>query len=100
MRTQCAEKAEDRDEMILRLYNPSETRSCDVALSVNREVRACCETDMNEVYKAQGKRAQPLRGLSGGQSRTFSIKLKGNPQNKIKAAFLRPLFHQIVTKGC
>ncbi|MCP5716393.1 glycosyl hydrolase-related protein, partial [Klebsiella pneumoniae] len=36
-------KAEDRDEMILRLYNPSETRSCDVALSVNREVQACCE---------------------------------------------------------
>ena len=40
--------------MILRLYNPSETRSCDVALSVNREVQACCETDMNEVRKAQG----------------------------------------------
>ncbi len=61
-------KAEDRDEMILRLYNPSGTRSCDVALSVNREVQACCETDMNEVRKAQGRRVQPLRGRSGHAS--------------------------------
>ncbi len=70
-------KAEDRDEMILRLYNPSETRSCDVALSVNREVQACCETDMNEVYKAQGEEGSAITGsFRPGQSRTFSIKIE------------------------
>ncbi|MBT1752727.1 mannosylglycerate hydrolase [Enterobacter hormaechei subsp. xiangfangensis] len=70
-------KAEDRDEMILRLYNPSETRSCDVALSVNREVQACCETDMNEVCKAQGEEGSVITGpFRPGQSRTFSIKIE------------------------
>ncbi|MEG5988133.1 mannosylglycerate hydrolase [Enterobacter hormaechei] len=70
-------KAEDRDEMILRLYNPSETRSCDVALSVNREVQACCETDMNEVYKAQGEEGSAIMGsFRPGQSRTFSMKIE------------------------
>lgn len=70
-------KAEDRDEMILRLYNPSETRSCDVALSVNREVQACCETDMNEVRKAQGEEGSVITGpFRPGQSRTFSIKIE------------------------
>lgn len=70
-------KAEDRDEMILRLYNPSETRSGDVALSVNREVQACCETDMNEVCKAQGEEGSVITGpFRPGQSRTFSIKIE------------------------
>lgn len=70
-------KAEDRDEMILRLYNPSGTRSCDVALSVNREVQACCETDMNEVCKAQGEEGSAITGsFRPCQSRTFSIKIE------------------------
>ncbi|HCR0300231.1 TPA: mannosylglycerate hydrolase [Enterobacter hormaechei] len=70
-------KAEDRDEMILRLYNPSETRSGDVALSVNREVQACCETDMNEVCKAQGEEGSVITGpFRPGQSRAFSIKIE------------------------
>ncbi|WP_326923958.1 mannosylglycerate hydrolase [Enterobacter hormaechei] len=70
-------KAEDRDEMILRLYNPSETRSCDVALSVNREVQACCETDMNELRKAQGEEGSAITGsFRPCQSRTFSIKIE------------------------
>ncbi|EKK5546716.1 mannosylglycerate hydrolase [Enterobacter hormaechei] len=70
-------KAEDRDEMILRLYNPAETRSCDVALSVNREVQACCETDMNEVRKAQGEEGSAITGsFRPCQSRTFSIKIE------------------------
>ncbi|MBE3485122.1 MULTISPECIES: mannosylglycerate hydrolase [unclassified Enterobacter cloacae complex] len=70
-------KAEDRDEMILRLYNPSETRSGDVTLSVNREVQACCETDMNEVRKAQGEEGSAITGsFQPCQSRTFSIKIE------------------------
>ncbi|EQA1631033.1 mannosylglycerate hydrolase [Enterobacter hormaechei] len=70
-------KAEDRDEMILRLYNPAETRSGDVALSVNREVQACCETDMNEVRKAQGEEGSAITGsFRPCQSRTFSIKIE------------------------
>ncbi|HAV1595151.1 TPA: mannosylglycerate hydrolase [Enterobacter hormaechei subsp. steigerwaltii] len=70
-------KAEDRDEMILRLYNPAGTRSCDVALSVNREVQACCETDMNEVRKAQGEEGSAITGsFRPCQSRTFSIKIE------------------------
>lgn len=70
-------KAEDRDEMILRLYNPAETRSGDVTLSVNREVQACCETDMNEVRKAQGEEGSAITGsFRPCQSRTFSIKIE------------------------
>ncbi|HFI1591047.1 TPA: mannosylglycerate hydrolase [Enterobacter hormaechei] len=70
-------KAEDRDEMILRLYNPSETRTCDVALSVNRAVLACCETDMNEAVNAQGEDGSGITGpFRPGQSRTFSIKIE------------------------
>ncbi|OAZ41628.1 alpha-mannosidase [Enterobacter cloacae] len=70
-------KAEDRDEMIVRLYNPSETQSCDVALSVNRVVLACCETNMNEMPDAAG---EERAGISGPfrpcQSRTFSVRIE------------------------
>jgi alpha-mannosidase len=41
-------KAEDRDELILRLFNPSASSACDATLSVNPTVKRCCETDMNE----------------------------------------------------
>ncbi|VEN38251.1 unnamed protein product [Callosobruchus maculatus] len=69
-------KAEDRDEMILRLYNPSETRSRDVAITVNRAVKACGETDMNERFTAAGEGGAGISGpFRPGQSRTFSLKI-------------------------
>ncbi|MBE3468175.1 mannosylglycerate hydrolase [Enterobacter cloacae complex sp. P15RS] len=70
-------KAEDRDEMIVRLYNPSETQSCDVALSVNRVVLACCETDMNEMPDAAGEESAGISGpFRPCQSRTFSVRIE------------------------
>lgn len=66
-------KAEDRDELILRLFNPSESSACDTTLSMNPRVKRCRETDMNEriMERCEGE------GIAGafrpGQSRTFSI---------------------------
>ncbi len=69
-------KAEDRDELVLRVFNPSQTHSCDVAFSMSRAIKGGSETDMNEVIKA------PLQGgkeiaeaLQPGQSRTFSLEI-------------------------
>ncbi|HDR2734075.1 TPA: mannosylglycerate hydrolase [Enterobacter ludwigii] len=68
-------KAEDRDALILRLFNPSESVSCDVSLSWNQALKGCCETDLNEqVLTGRGEE----KGITGlfrpGQSRTFSLK--------------------------
>lgn len=69
-------KAEDRDEIILRVFNPSESVCCDTSFSFSREVSRCAETGMDEAIK-KGDRvvngtAETLRPC---QSRTFSIKL-------------------------
>ncbi|HDR2689051.1 TPA: mannosylglycerate hydrolase [Enterobacter ludwigii] len=68
-------KAEDREALILRLFNPSESVSCDVSLSWNQALKGCCETDLNEqVLTGRGEE----KGITGlfrpGQSRTFSLK--------------------------
>jgi mannosylglycerate hydrolase len=69
-------KAEDRDEMILRLFNPSESTPCDVALSVNREMKRISETDMNERVQEAGGEDKRITGVfRPGQSRTFSIQI-------------------------
>ncbi|MCK7164929.1 mannosylglycerate hydrolase [Enterobacter cloacae] len=68
-------KAEDRDELILRLFNPSESSVCETTLSVNPALKRCVETDLNE--RLLDEREEP--GITGtfrpGQSRTFSILL-------------------------
>ncbi|WEF26876.1 mannosylglycerate hydrolase [Klebsiella aerogenes] len=69
-------KAEDRDEMILRLFNPSESTPCDVALSVNREMKRLSETDMNErIQEAEDENKRITGVFRPGQSRTFSIQI-------------------------
>lgn len=69
-------KAEDRDEIILRVFNPSETTACDAAFTFGREVSACREVMMNENLQ-EGEAVQTARSdtLQPCQSRTFSIKL-------------------------
>ena len=69
-------KAEDRDEIILRVFNPSESVCCDTSFSFSREISRCAETGMDEEIQ-KGDRvvngtAETLRPC---QSRTFSIKL-------------------------
>ena len=66
-------KAEDRDELILRLFNPSASSACDATLSVNPTVKRCCETDMNEQVLAQHEGEGIAGVFRPGQSRTFSV---------------------------
>ncbi|MCX5573471.1 mannosylglycerate hydrolase [Enterobacter sp. E-TC7] len=68
-------KAEDRDELILRLFNPSESSACDATLSVNPTVKRCCETDMNERVIDNREEEGIVGAFRPGQSRTFSILL-------------------------
>ena len=68
-------KAEDRDELILRLFNPSQFSACDATLSVNPAVKRCCETDMNERLMDHGEDEGIVGAFRPGQSRTFSLLL-------------------------
>jgi len=68
-------KAEDRDELILRLYNPSSSASNDAVLSLGPSVKRCCETDMNEQITTEGDGQGIVGVFKPGQSRTFSILL-------------------------
>ncbi|MEM0874230.1 alpha-mannosidase, partial [Escherichia coli] len=43
-------KAEDRQELILRLFNPAELTSCDATVAFSRKVMTCTETMMNERF--------------------------------------------------
>jgi mannosylglycerate hydrolase len=83
-------KAEDRDELILRLFNPSASSACDATLSVNPTVKRCCETDMNERCWA-GKTKGIVGAFRPGQSRTFSFLSTDNAD--IKKATVCGLFH-------
>lgn len=70
-------KSEDRDELILRLYNPSESIGSEAAVSFSREVVQCRETGMDEVPYSEQANSQGIAGVfRPGQSRTFSLKLK------------------------
>lgn len=69
-------KSEDRDEVIVRLFNPSESSRCEAMLSFNREVSFWHEVNMKE---DAGEDVVDGNGVSETflpcQSRTFSIKL-------------------------
>lgn len=66
-------KAEDRDELILRLFNPSAYSACDTTLSVNPTVKRCCETDMNERITGREEEQGIVGAFRPGESRTFSF---------------------------
>ncbi|MCU6252261.1 mannosylglycerate hydrolase [Enterobacter cloacae] len=68
-------KAEDRDELILRLFNPSESSVCETTLSVNPALKRCGETDLNERLLDDRKEQGITGTFRPGQSRTFSILL-------------------------
>lgn len=69
-------KAEDRDEIILRLFNPSDRVSCDAAVSLNHSVMRCRETGMDEIPTGEQSETNGINGVfRPGQSRTFSLKL-------------------------
>ncbi len=66
-------KAEDRDELILRLFNPSASSACDTTFSMSPTVKRWCETDMNERIIARCEEEGIVGAFRPGQSRTFSI---------------------------
>lgn len=66
-------KAEDRDELILRLFNPSASSACDTTLSMNPTVKRWRETDMNERIMDRCEEKGIVGAFKPGQSRTFSI---------------------------
>lgn len=69
-------KAEDRDEIILRLFNPSDRVSCDAAVSLSHSVMRCRETGMDEIPTGEQSETNGINGVfRPGQSRTFSLKL-------------------------
>lgn len=69
-------KAEDRDEIILRLFNPSDRVSCDAAVSLSYSVMRCRETGMDEIPAGEQSETNGINGVfRPGQSRTFSLKL-------------------------
>ena len=69
-------KAEDRDEIILRLFNPSDSQCSEAAVSFSRDVMQCRETGMDEIPFPEQVSAQSITGVfHPGQSRTFSLKL-------------------------
>jgi len=71
-------KSEDGEALILRLFNPSESTSYDATLAVNRTIKGCHETDMNERIKEGGHDEKGIVGaFRPGQSRTFSIQIEG-----------------------
>ncbi len=66
-------KAEDRDELILRLFNPSAFSACDTTVSMNPTVKRWRETDMNERIMDGCEEEGIVGAFRPGQSRTFSI---------------------------
>ncbi|WP_052284864.1 mannosylglycerate hydrolase [Kluyvera genomosp. 1] len=69
-------KAEDRDEVILRLFNPSDSVCSEAAVSFSQGIVRCVETGMDETPHPAQQDAPGITGLfRPGQSRTFSLKL-------------------------
>ncbi|HDL0288298.1 glycosyl hydrolase-related protein, partial [Escherichia coli] len=69
-------KAEDRQEVILRLFNPAESATCDATVAFSREVISCSETMMDEHITTEENQGSNLSGpFLPGQSRTFSYRL-------------------------
>ena len=72
----AVKKAEDREDLILRLFNPSETYCCDAIIAVNRDVALCRETNMAESpTDARDAGATISATLFPNQSKTFSLQL-------------------------
>ncbi|WP_312949539.1 mannosylglycerate hydrolase [Superficieibacter sp.] len=69
-------KAEDRDELIVRLFNPSDSENAQTMLMFNQHHPHCQETGMDEQFRAQGAdiTARPV-SFRPGQARTWSVKI-------------------------
>ncbi|POT58114.1 alpha-mannosidase [Citrobacter amalonaticus] len=69
-------KAEERDELILRLFNPSESTPCDTTISFSRAVECCTEARMDEQWhREEGGKPGDMGTFLPGQSRTFCYKI-------------------------
>lgn len=55
-------KAEDRQEVILRLFNPAESATCDATVAFSREVISCSETMMDEHITTEENQGSNLSG--------------------------------------
>lgn len=55
-------KAEDRQEVILRLFNPAESATCDATVAFSREVISCSETMMDEHINTEENQGSNLSG--------------------------------------
>ncbi|MCR9031416.1 mannosylglycerate hydrolase [Citrobacter amalonaticus] len=69
-------KAEEGEELILRLFNPSDSESCDATVAFGRAVQSCTETRLDEqpVQSVDEKRSD-IGPVLPGQTRTFSYKI-------------------------
>lgn len=69
-------KAEDRQEVVLRLFNPAESTTCEATVAFSREVISCTQTMMDEsISTAERDNLKELGAFLPGQSRTFSYRL-------------------------
>lgn len=69
-------KAEEREDVILRVFNPSETRRCDTAFILSRQVARCQEAKVDEgLSEAISSGEDGASSLRPNQSKTFSITL-------------------------
>lgn len=69
-------KAEDRDELIVRIYNPDEQHNGEGMISSTLPIIGCQETGMDEnPLQQQSERAGQFGVVRPCQSRTFSLML-------------------------
>ncbi|BEG45084.1 mannosylglycerate hydrolase [Escherichia coli] len=69
-------KAEDRQEVVLRLFNPAESTTCEATVAFSREVISCTQTMMDEsISTAERDNLKELGAFLPGQSRTFIYRL-------------------------
>lgn len=69
-------KAEEGDELILRLFNPSDSQSSDATVASCRAIQACTQTRLDEQpVKSVDEKRNDIGPVLPGQTRTFSYKI-------------------------
>ena len=69
-------KAEGRNELILRLFNPSDSEPCDATVAFGSAVQSCTETRLDEQpLKSVDEKRSDFGPVLPGQTRTFSYKI-------------------------
>lgn len=69
-------KAEEGEELILRLFNPSDSQSSDATVAFGRAVQACTQTRLDEQpVQSVDEKCSDIGPVLPGQTRTFSYKI-------------------------